>query len=221
MRVAFIGEGVTDYHVLSAVLRSRSAAVQACVAIQPKVDALRSDAPGGWTLVRDYLQRKGRDLANLARFGGFQFVLIHVDGDVLAPEPPPEQTLEAFWQEVETRLRTWAGLEEWPEAVLIAIPLMCLETWIAAATPGYPGRNPQMETVGCTRICQRMPEPRERQAMEAKDTMVYRDVFAPRVAQAWPQVVDFCPVGAGRLERQLQRMQRAETPDPERGSVQA
>ncbi len=200
--VALLCEGKTDFIVPQAVVQHRVPAATVR-AIQPKFDATSSTTTG-WTGLRDYLRRKGRDLAALRRFGSHCAVLIQVDADVV---PGACDDARERYQQAVDMVRSWAGLSHWPAGVFPVVPVLCLETWIAAASADYPQRRPALECMACAAVRGHMRTDAERQAMARKDGAFYAQHFAPRVRRHWEAVVRFCPQGAGAFERVLQTLE--------------
>jgi len=201
MRVGLIVEGNTDFETLKAVIECRNPAARVTL-IHPKRDESgRTSGTAGWSGVQKYIQLKGWGLANLKK-SGWHCIFIQVDADVAGGNCQEDASTQ--WSKAEAQLRAWAGLSEWPQGIHPVIPVMCLETWIGAATQKFKGRNPQMECLPCAQVMTGILDETERKAMRRKDTGFYKQHLAPRVAECWQQVTLYCPVGAGRFEQVLQ-----------------
>lgn len=206
--LGLIVEGPTDGAVLEALVGARCPHASLAV-LQPK-----RDRTSGWSGVKEYLERKGRDLGNLLRFGGFCSVLVQADADIVGSRCQSRDAAQQ-WRLAETRLLEWSGSGSWPSGVYPVIPVMCLETWICASQGDCRNRRPQMECFSCEEIVNSMREAEMRNAMEQKVTHFYRDRFAPALAGNWKQVVQFCPEGAGRFAEVLTAVSEACCPKEE------
>ena len=200
MRVGLIVEGATDGVVLEALLKSRC--LQASVVVlHPK-----RDRTSGWSGIQKYLAQKGRDLERLKTYGRFCGLFIHADADIAGHQC--SQNAAQQWQQAERRLLAWSHRDSWPLGVHSVIPVMCLETWICASQTACQNRRPEMECFSCARVVRNMHDNAMRHAMEQKTTRLYREVFAPALAENWEQVVRLCPEGAGRFTEALTAMEQ-------------
>ena len=201
MRIGLVVEGKTDFETLRTVIEHRCPACMVTL-IHPKVDESgQTSGATGWSGVQKYMQSKGWGLANL-RKSGWHCIFIQVDADVAGGNCQEDASTQ--WSKAEAKLRQWAGLSQWPQGVYPVIAVMCLETWVGAATQGFKGRNPQMECLQCAQVVAQMPDEPEREAMRQKKSRFYKEHLAPRVATHWQQIILYCPVGAGRFEQVLQ-----------------
>ncbi len=198
MRVAFIVEGMTDYAVLSALVRSKAPEAE-MTPIRPRQDRTVRGPREGVSAVRDYLRTKGRELEQLMRYGGMERLILHVDGDVAGGACLPDA--EAQWKALNRRLLGWAGRTAWPAGIVRAFTLQNLEAWVCAARA--------CEVQDSRLECEDDPAGKlrdsdDRAAARGKRTDAYREVFAPAIVEHWERVMQRCPVGSGHFEADWQ-----------------
>jgi len=199
MRAGVIVEGNTDAAVLEALVQSKCPEVLVTV-LQPK-----RDRTTGWPGLKEYLNKKGRDLEKLSNYGGYCGILVQADADI-AGLPCSPQGAAYQWKQAESRLLAWSELASWPRCIYPVIPVMCLETWSCASHVGCRNRTPQMECFSCERVVSNLRDDNMREAVRRKETSFYREKFAPAVVENWEQVVRFCPVGAGKFDMVLRQL---------------
>lgn len=129
MNIGLIVEGPTDYDFLSALLTGLLPRAVNFVAVYPKSlgeETAKQGETRGWTGVQKWLSQKGRSLERLINLQGLTFVVLQVDREV-AKARPCEPSPQHQWDEISKQLLEWAGLDEWPDRVVLAITLQKLE----------------------------------------------------------------------------------------------
>lgn len=138
MRVGIVCEGRTDFVLLEQVVLSVFGPCEVD-ALQPLRDNLDPSKwqSGGWTLVRAWCdQRDAERIADDMAIGGIDALVVHVDGDLCGRERLP-----ADRHSLCTHIReAWLGGGPLPPGVVICIPAMATDTWLAAAL--HPGALP-------------------------------------------------------------------------------
>lgn len=209
MKIGLIVEGPTDYDFLSALLTGLLPRAVNFVAVYPKSlgeETAKQGETRGWTGVQKWLSQKGRSLERLINLQGLTFVVLQVDREV-AGARPCEPSPQHQWNEISEQLLEWAGLDEWPDRVVLAITLQKLEAWVCAALEGCKLKNPQLEREPQPELylpaqARKMVE-KKKQRKNDEVGQAYKD-FGAKAAKSWKTVLQCCPVGAGRFDQKLQ-----------------
>lgn len=141
MRVGIVCEGRTDFILLEQVAL---AVFGPCVIdpLQPLRDQLDPHQwdRAGWTLVRQWCAGRGADgIADEMALGGIDALVVQVDGDLCGRDGLPAERA-ALCRVIR---REWMGADAVPAGVVICIPAMSTDTWLAAALAADPA--PAME----------------------------------------------------------------------------
>lgn len=136
MRVGIVCEGRTDFVLLEQVALAVFGPCE-IDPLQPLRDALdpRRWKAGGWTQVRAWcLARDAEQIADDMSMGAMDALVIQVDGDLCGREglPRDRAALCAHIRE------GWLGGGRLPPGVVICIPAMATDTWLAAALSAGP-----------------------------------------------------------------------------------
>ncbi len=132
LRVAIVCEGRTDYFVLEQVVLS---VFGPCVVdpLQPMRDALDPTVwPGqhGWTGVKAWCENLlSEGIADEMTIGGIDVLVIHIDGDMCGRDGLPATRTDLC----DHIKQHWIGPPGVPHGVVICIPAMATDTWLAAA----------------------------------------------------------------------------------------
>lgn len=131
MRVGIVCEGRTDFVVLEQVLLAVFGPCE-ITTLQPmrhQLDPTRwSEA--GWKKVQSWCKARGAaGIADEMTIGEIDVLVIHVDGDVCGKEDLPNSRPD-LCSHVQHQ---WIGSPSTPRGVVICIPAMASDTWLAAA----------------------------------------------------------------------------------------
>lgn len=131
MRVGVVCEGRTDFILLEQVAL---AVFGPCVVdpLQPLRDQLDPHQwdRAGWTQVRAWCEGRSADgIADEMALGAIDALVVQVDGDLCGRDGLPGERV-ALCRVIR---REWMGTEAAPAGVVICIPAMSTDTWLAAA----------------------------------------------------------------------------------------
>lgn len=131
VRVGIVCEGRTDFAVLEQVVLAVFGPCE-ITTLQPMRDQLDATrwSEAGWTRVRSWCEDRGASgIADEMTIGEIEVLVIHVDGDVCGKEDLPRSRPDLCSH----ILNRWIGPPSTPPGVVICIPAMASDTWLAAA----------------------------------------------------------------------------------------
>lgn len=219
INVAVVCEGETDFEILEAILASvwpsidpAGEHVMTLIKLQPEGDGSSGNAGahgGGWRGVCNWC-RTARDfggLAGLISLRQFKVLIILVDGEVAEessvacnqPCPPASASIDALRAFI---LQNWLNeAPPLPPELVFCIPAQETELWVWSAL--FPEEVAAQRHPECLRKPSNRLNRRELCTRIPKTIAAYRNI-KPRVADAWPQVVQMIPE-AGRFDLALRQ----------------
>lgn len=214
LRIAIVAEGITDYVVLSAAVKSiLGARPYSLHLLQPEeskaftghgnAGPLGGGWPGGYKWCVQAAERSGQ-LRDDPLFFTYDLLVLHLDADVasenpgahvpshpLASELPchaPCPPAKATTDRLRTLMLSWVGERETPPGTVLCTPSKSTEAWVMAMF--FPGDR-QMDRTGWE--CFGKPENRlPQQPLARRFSKREKDYRArlDQMRQRWPDVVD-------------------------------
>ena len=197
MRIGIVAEGNTDFPVIEQIVHSLRDDAQ-CERISPPP----LKGVGGWTSVRTWCRRNGKTLKTklkLWRGVGIDLLIIQIDADVAdtdeldiaEPCPPASDTTDKLRRLI---IEDWLGVIVEPPYVVLCVPSLRIEAWIAGTF------EPDFEDIECSEevdgVLIKLGAIEEREVgRNKKSTYRYRKL-AEQLARKFDDVCEICTEAA-------------------------
>ncbi|NQU06394.1 MAG: hypothetical protein HQ568_09900 [Calditrichaeota bacterium] len=147
MRIGIVAEGSTDFPIIQEIITTLYPNTE-CERLWPP----KREGKGGWAYVRKWCRKYGKNLKvqlSLDKNNLYNVLLIVVDADVAYTEelniaepcPPASDTTDKLRKLI---IKDWLSVDTQPHYVVLCIPSLRIEAWIAGAF------KPDFEDIECS-----------------------------------------------------------------------
>jgi len=218
---ALVCEGQTDVPILRAMLQEILPDLEEILCLQPELDETdRAKGPAGWSQVRAWCEANANRLDEVLDpdvGDRIDVLVIAMDVDVAVEAgiaDPPHRVGVYETNRLRDTMTSWLranGRTTLPAAIVLSTPVRAVEAWVIAALfPQETGvesiLDPAAFLMGKGKL---RASPSD--GTPWKELYLYRDRFAPRVAQSLKRVRKVCSEADRTLKAVEQRRQQLES----------